>query len=186
MDDTIFKYKTLSEKVFTSNSNDPKATFDHNVLEREIKHVVATAVIGGQIPSMQLKDSRTDLCRTFVVATSLHAGGPVRMRSFGTRDADAFSACIWQVGRATSAAPTFFAPIEIEDVLYGDGGTGWNNPTKEAIAEARNIWPNRSIGIVISIGTGLEEPLKLRDKSTKLSKLAQSLLCSVFDQLRDG
>ena len=170
MDDAIFKYKTLSEKVFTSKSNDPKATFDHNVLEQEIKNVVATAVIGGQSPSIQLKDSRTDLCRTFVVATSLHAGGAVKMRSYGTRDADPFPACIWQVGRATSAAPTFFAPIEIEDVLYGDGGTGWNNPTKEAISEARNIWPNRPIGIVISIGTGLEEALQLKDKSTQASQ----------------
>ena len=176
VDDAIIKYKTLSEKVFTSNSNDPKATFDHRVLEQEIKNVVATAVPGGQSPLTQLKDSPTDLCHTFVVATSLHAGGAVRMRSFGTRDADAFSACIWQVGRATSAAPTFFTPIEIDDVLYGDGGTGWNNPTREAIAEARNIWPNRPIGIVISIGTGLEEALQLNEKSTQLSKLADVLL----------
>jgi predicted acylesterase/phospholipase RssA len=176
VDEAILKYKTLSEKVFTSKSNDPKATFDYRVLEQEIKCVVATAVIGGQSPSMQLKDSRSDLCRTFVVATSLHAGGAVRMRSYGTRDADPFPACIWQVGRATSAAPTFFAPTEIDDVLYGDGGTGWNNPTKEAIAEADNIWPDRPIGIVISIGTGLEEALELKDKPTQLSSLAQLLL----------
>jgi predicted acylesterase/phospholipase RssA len=171
VDDTILKYKTLSEKVFTTKSNDPKATFDHKVLEQEIKYIVATAVIGGQSPSTELKDCRSDLCRTFVVATSLHAGGAVRMRSYGTRDVDPFPACIWQVGRATSAAPTLFAPIEIEDVLYGDGRTGWNNPTKEAIIESRNIWPNRPIGIVISIGTGLEAPLELKDNSTQLPKL---------------
>src|SRR5436190_2054898 len=176
VDDAIIKYKTLSEKVFTSNSNDPKATFDHRVLEQEIKNVVATAVPGGQSPLTQLKDSPTDLCHTFVVATSLHAGGLVRMRSFGTRDADAFSPCIWHVGRATSAAPTFFTPIEIDDVLYGDSGTGWNNPTREAIAEARNIWPNCPIGITISIGTGLGEALQLNEKSTQLSKLADVLL----------
>jgi hypothetical protein len=176
VDDAIFKYKTLSEKVFTSKSNDPKATFDHKVLEQEIKNIVAAAPIDGQSPSTELKDPRTDLCRTFVVATSLHAGGPVRMRSFGTRDADPFPACIWQVGRATTAAPTFFLPIEIGDVLYGDGGTGWNNPTKEAILEAHSIWPNRPIGILISIGTGLEGPLQLKDKNTKLPELAQTLL----------
>jgi len=98
------------------------------------------------------------------------------MRSFGTRDADPFQACIWQVGRATSAAPTFFLPIEIGDVVYGDGGTGWNNPTKEAILEAHSIWPNRPIGIVVSIGTGLEDSLQLKDKSTKLPELAQTFL----------
>jgi predicted acylesterase/phospholipase RssA len=175
VDDAILKYKTLSEKVFASKSNDRKATFDHKVLEQEIKHVVATAVID-QSPSIPLKDSRTDLCRTFVVSTSLHAGGAVRMRSYGTRDADPFPACIWEVARATSSAPTLFAPIEIDHVAYGDGGTGWNNPTKEAILEAHNIWPNRPIGIVISIGTGLEEPLQLKDKSTQLPKLVQMFL----------
>ena len=98
------------------------------------------------------------------------------MRSFGTRDADPFPACIWQVARATSAAPTYFLPIEIDDVLYGDGGTGWNNPTKEAIAEARNIWPDRPIGIVVSIGTGLEEALQLNDTSKAVPGVVQSLL----------
>jgi hypothetical protein len=176
VDDAIFKYKTLSEKVFTSRSNDPKATFDRKVLEQEIKNVVATAPIGGQSPSIELKDPRPDLCRTFVVATSLDAGGAVRMRSFNTRDADAFPACIWQVGRATSAAPTFFLPIPIGDVLYGDGGTGWNNPTKQAVLEAHSIWPKRPIGIVVSIGTGLEEALQLKDKATKLPDLAHMLL----------
>ena len=98
------------------------------------------------------------------------------MRSFGTRDADPFPACIWQVARATSAAPTYFLPIEIDDVLYGDGGIGWNNPTKEAIAEARNVWPDRPIGILISIGTGLEEALQLNDTSKAIPLVVQSLL----------
>ena len=176
MEDVISKYKRLSEKVFSTKSHDPKATYDHTVLEQEIKNIVATSVKGGQSPSTQLSDSRPDLCRTFVVATSIHAGGAIRMRTFGTRDADPFPACIWQVARATSAAPTFFAPIEIDDVLYGDGGTGWNNPTKEAIAEANNIWPNRPIGIVVSIGTGLENALELRDEPTQAPSLAKALL----------
>jgi predicted acylesterase/phospholipase RssA len=180
VDDAIIKYKNLSEKVFTSKSNDPKATFDHMVLEREIKDVVATTVIGGQSPSIELMDSRIDMCRTFVVAMSRHAGGAVRLRTYQTRDADPFHASIWQAGRATLAAPTFFAPIEIDDVVYGDGGTGWNNPTEEAIAEAGNIWPNSVIGIVISIGTGLENVLELEDEPTQLSIIAKFFLRYTF------
>jgi len=133
-------------------------------------------VPGGQSPSTQLKDSRVDLCRTFVVATSLHATGAVRMRSYATRDDDPFAACIWEAARATSAAPAFFLPIRINDVLYGDGGLGYNNPTDEAIAEARKIWPGRPIGIVLSIGTGLEEALQLKDESTEISKMAKAML----------
>ena len=43
--------------------------------------------------------------------------------------------CIWQAAKAASAAPTFVALIEIEDIIYSDNETGWNNLTKEAIAE---------------------------------------------------
>jgi len=157
-------------------SNDPKAIFDHTILEREIKNIIATAVEGGQSPSMELKDSHPNLCRTFVIATSKHAGGAVRMRTFRTTYRKPFPACIWQVARATSAAPTFFAPIEIGDEVYGDGGTGWNNPAKEAIAEALDIWPKRRIGILVSIGTGLEKELELKDQPVRIPELMQLLL----------
>src|SRR5208282_867088 len=70
----------------------------------------------------------------------------------------------------------------IDDVLYSDGGAGWNNPTKEAIAEARNIWPNRPIGILVSLGTGLEESLQLNDTSKEVPKVVQSLLQNTSPQ----
>ena len=151
-------------------SMDPKAMFDHTVLEQEIKIIIATAE-SGQSLSIELKDSHPNLCRTFVIATSKHAGGAVRMRTFRTPYRKPFPACIWQAARATSAAPTFFAPIEIGDVLYGDGGTGWNNPAKEAIAEALDIWPNRRVGILVSIGTGLEKALELKDRPVRIPEL---------------
>jgi len=112
-----------------------------------------------------MKDDHPEACRTFVVSTTLRASGSVRMRTYDTSTADASDICIWQAARATSAAPTFFAPILIDNVSYGDGGIGWNNPTKEAIAEVQNIWPNRVIGCVVSIGTGLEEALQLNERS---------------------
>jgi len=87
------------------------------IREDDIKKFVATAIPSGQSPLTQLKDLRVDLCHTFIVATSLHAGGAVRMLSFGTRDDDPFPACKWQAARATAATPTYFLPIEIDDVL---------------------------------------------------------------------
>ena len=150
--------------------------FDHTVLEQEIKNIIATAVEGGQSPSMELKDSHPNLCRTLVIATSKHAGGAVRMPTFRTTHRKPFSACIWQAARATSAAPTFFAPIEIGDEVYGDGGTSWNNPAKEAIAEALDTWPNRPVGILVSIGTGLEKELELKDQPARIPELARLLL----------
>jgi len=85
----------------------------------------------------------------------------------------AFPATVWQAARATTSAPTFFLPIVINRVEYSDGGTGFNNPAELAINEAHDIWPNRSIGCLVSIGTGLEDAIQLGNES---KGFAQKLL----------
>jgi hypothetical protein len=110
-------------------------------------------------------------CRTCVLA-SRHEGlgkAAVRMRSYATKYNDPFQAQIWQVARATSASPTYFLPIDINGVRFGDSRIGWDNPTMEAINEAYYIWPGRSIACVISIGTGLEEAIQLTSEPVALS-----------------
>jgi len=65
-----------------------------------------------------------------------------------------FDKClIWQACRATSAAPTFFPPIEIEGQKFLDGGMVFNNPVHIVYREAREIWPDQE-PLLISIGTG--------------------------------
>ena len=56
MDDAIHKYRTLSKKVFTSTSNDLKATFDYTILKQEIKNIISNAVEESQSLSTELKD----------------------------------------------------------------------------------------------------------------------------------
>jgi predicted acylesterase/phospholipase RssA len=63
------------------------------------------------------------------------------------------------VARATSATPGYFAPAEIRLNSYLDGGLRYNNPSMEAIREAKRIWGPRKIGCLISIGTGLMNPV---------------------------
>ena len=62
---------------------------------------------------------------------------------------------IWKALRATSAAPTFFDSIEIDGVEYVDGGFGCNNPAVAVYEEAKKLWPDRDIGCIVSIGTGV-------------------------------
>ena len=64
-----------------------------------------------------------------------------------------------QAARATTAAPTFFAPASIGLNKYIDGGIGYNNPAEQAILEARRIWPSRPIGCLVSLGTGKNVPI---------------------------
>ena len=64
----------------------------------------------------------------------------------------------------------------INGVTYGDGGTGWNNPTAEAITEAHKIWPNRPIGCLLSIGTGLEKAIQLNHDDESSPEIRTQLL----------
>jgi patatin-like phospholipase/acyl hydrolase len=38
---------------------------------------------------------------------------------------------IWQAGRATSAAPSYFDRMKVGDYEFIDGGLGFNNPVGE-------------------------------------------------------
>lgn len=177
VEQAIEKYQILSETVFSELSKSPTSKFNHSALEKGLKQVIMESPLNLQADALLPDENR---CKTFVVAIRTRAGGAaVRMRSYNTSTAYAFPAQIWEVARATSAAPTLFEPIKIKGVTYGDGGTGWNNPAAEAIAEAHKIWPNRPIGCLLSIGTGLEKAVQLGlgngSSSEAVSKLLRKL-----------
>ncbi|KAL6712759.1 hypothetical protein ACLMJK_009697 [Lecanora helva] len=74
---------------------------------------------------------------------------------------------IWEVARATSAAPTYFKPVEIDGRLYLDGGFGANNPCGEIVDEVRSLNNQavKCVKIVVSVGTGKnKESGRLKNK----------------------
>lgn len=85
---------------------------------------------------------------------------PRRFRTYPVRALEIADCQIWEAARATSATPTFFKRIEIEDGSGGkeefrDGGLRCNNPTKQVLEEAKATFGNnRPVGCVVSIGTG--------------------------------
>lgn len=68
--------------------------------------------------------------------------------------------------RKSTAAPTIFKPVKVKKVVYTDGGIVASNPTGIAIHEARTLFPNVPIEMVVSIGTGgfTEERFSLTEK----------------------
>ncbi|CZR51442.1 uncharacterized protein PAC_01318 [Phialocephala subalpina] len=168
VDEAITHYRTLAEIAFATSSSNGDAGFDSNVLELAIKRFIiqAPAPTAGCLhedePYEDFSiDTPTGGCRTFVVATRTRGGHQaVRLRSYPTKSKDALKCKIWEAARATSATATFFSPIIIGPVLYGDAQTGWNNPTREAFNEACSIWEGRPVGCLISLGTG-EDPIQL-------------------------
>ena len=127
------------------------------ILEKNIEKVLRKTET---TPDTNLFDERLDCCRTFVVAKRhLALDSPaVLLRSYEV-DGTEIQCTILEAARATSAAPTYFPEMRIGRDNYVDGGIGSNNPAGEAIREARRIWKERKIGCLVSIGTGLMEPI---------------------------
>lgn len=95
-------------------------------------------------------------CRGFVLTSLKNALGLPRILT--TYDPNDRNTKIWEALRATSAAPTFFEEMQFgtPKVTYLDGGVGFNNPCAEVDYAAKALWEGRSIGIIVSVGTGLQ------------------------------
>ena len=96
---------------------------------------------------------------------------------------------IWQVVRATSAAPNYFSPITVDGKLFVDGGFGTNNPTLEAFREA--TWSDDDMPsnlMIISIGSGVGKHLSRfggsKSKYGLLLKYIESAIRMVSDTER--
>jgi hypothetical protein len=120
--------------------------------------------------------------RRFVCATSKETGDTVRLtcyRSPRGREQLLRTTKIWEAGRATSAASSFFDPITIGDFGEGfvDGATGANNPVYEVWNEAQDLWPSgsleESVKCFVSIGTGIPSLTPFTDD---LASVGKSLL----------
>ncbi|HEV3220782.1 MAG TPA: patatin-like phospholipase family protein [Candidatus Acidoferrales bacterium] len=73
---------------------------------------------------------------------------------------DAYDWPIATIARGTSAAPTFFPPLLLNDAdgqktyTLVDGGIYVNNPAMAAFAEGRHLHPDATEFIVVAVGTG--------------------------------
>jgi hypothetical protein len=73
------------------------------------------------------------------------------------RPGPADSSLIWEVARATSAAPSYFNTIKIGEGEYVDGGFGVNNPSQHIFWEVSQMNHNldQANDLSVSIGTGV-------------------------------
>jgi uncharacterized protein len=96
------------------------------------------------------------------------------------------------VARATSAAPTYFEPLQLTvdpdgNRAFIDGGVYANNPAMCAYVEARKIYPEENDFLVVSLGTGeLTRSMPYEEvKGWGLALWAQPILNVVFDGVSD-
>ncbi|KAL8926793.1 MAG: hypothetical protein Q9172_001670 [Xanthocarpia lactea] len=199
VDDCINEYKTLGQKIFGNPR--PLAfgavmwhKFNYRVLEDVIKNVTRRHSEKSEEDVLHFP-SDEDLCRTIVIAYAEYnkTEAPYLFRTYYTprpasepnrtrlRQATARNhgqpprLSIWQIGRATSAAPKYFPPIKIErsigddhqrEVRFKDGGFGCNNPSEEAYHDIvhKHGGSSAAVSLFISIGTGVS-PVELFAKA---------------------
>jgi predicted acylesterase/phospholipase RssA len=79
---------------------------------------------------------------------------------------------ILEAARATSAAPTYFPAQEVnmkgKKFMAVDGGVGANNPAEEALNDIKKKFGAQYKVNMLSLGTGIEEKVKLHDQAGKL------------------
>ena len=114
----------------------------------------------------------------FLCALKKEDNSAVRFRAYpgldGTRTP--FANCkIWEAARATSAAPFYFPSAIVEGVKFWDGGLANNNPILEVWAERSQVYPQRSVKCVISLGTGFSERKPSKSTLAVLGKGKQVL-----------
>ncbi|KDR74883.1 hypothetical protein GALMADRAFT_249794 [Galerina marginata CBS 339.88] len=164
VDMAIEQYCNLVQEVFSdAKALGGNGKFSATKLEKVIKSVVQ-AITGDSESPLQEADQGVT-CRTFVCALNAHnmdGNIPQLFRTYQSRQVP-FDCKIWEAARATSAMPTLFEHIEIgRQQPFIDGGLGRNNPSWVVLYEAKDLFKDRQIGCLVSIGTGKPEVISIQ------------------------
>ena len=113
---------------------------------------------------------------------------PAIFRSYYAEGSPPSKCPIWQAARATTAAPSFFKPMEIDTppvpITYVDGGLGHNNPAHLAITEAGKLWSMGNKFCLVSIGTGQQSAKSIISESKLETDLETQR--SMFTQVKSS
>ncbi|KAL9564321.1 hypothetical protein ACKAV7_011512 [Fusarium commune] len=140
--DAIMKKVAPGKKPFKSGSK-----WDANELDKCIKQLVEEQL--GQDPGqvLLLDEESAKTCKVSVLFRSYE--NPLEKSELpGIKH--------WEAARATSAAPMYFAPLEVGGYKFLNGGLQANNPMGWLWNEVLSVFsPARSTNCFLSIGTGI-------------------------------
>lgn len=163
--------------------------FDAEILEEKVREIVAARCNGNR--EEKLYDPETTQaapgfkpCHVAVVAVYADHLNTEQPRVLSSYDRNQICT-IWQAARATSAAPTFFDPIEfgVPPVRYIDAGFGFNNPAEIAYDEVKDRWSGRQLGLLLSLGTGKESIAALSRSPSKFGVKRQLAIVEALEQM---
>ncbi|KAL2867769.1 uncharacterized protein BJX67DRAFT_77366 [Aspergillus lucknowensis] len=149
--------------------------FSGEKLAAAVKRVVKRETGNEDTPFFNKEEEQ---CRVFVCATRTANTALAIMRSYRSDEEDSAQGTIWEVARATSAAPTFFPPVKFGNppAEYVDGALVHNNPIRLVMGEINKVWGcERELCCVVSIGTGTPVTPKLGSMGVSVLKACAKL-----------
>ena len=137
------------------------------------------------LSNKRLSEAQPDL---IVPAYNMSEPGPYFFKTRKARESpgvDDFPLSV--VARATSAAPTYFEPLEVNNAAFVDGGVFAVNPAMSAFAEVMRFQPTAEV-LLLSLGTGERTRKRTFDevKDWGLVEWAKPILDVVFDGVSDA
>lgn len=151
-----------------------KGKFSSKLLKASIDEVVAEMGYSGSDP---LNDGVERKCKVFVCARAVETNSTSRLRSYDLPHEPyvGVAPTITEAAMATSAAVSFFDPVEVGSRKYVDAGLGTNNPVDEVEEEACEIWCRKKrvselqtrTACFVSIGTGHPGNKSINDRVDK-------------------
>ena len=113
-------------------------------------------------------------------ALNMNARKPCLFRTYKAPEYQLPNCMIWEAACATSATPTFFERIIINEEQFIDGGLGGNNLIHQVLQEAELMFPDRHIACIVSIGTGQAETISI----PKPDWIQRAIPLDVIDAMR--
>lgn len=182
-------YTEKGAKIFSTNIFHKIATLDgitderykSSGIESVLKDLLGETMLSAALTPVLVPAYEIGL-RTPFFFKSRHAKNP---------DKENYDFRMWQVARASSAAPTYFEPYKInmdkhegaDYFTFIDGGVYANNPSMCAFAEAKVMFGNEDDILMVSLGTGeLSRGIPYEEaKDWGLINWAKPMLGIVFD-----
>jgi len=148
----------------------------------------ARAVFEKYFGATTLKQSKT---RLMVTSYDIERRSPIFFKSWRAQNEPGADFRMSDVARATSAAPTYFPPVQLTNgndrYALVDGGVFANNPTMCVLADAKKLFPADTEFFVVSLGTGnADRPIPFDDaKGWGLAEWAHPLIDVLIDGVSD-
>jgi hypothetical protein len=183
-------YKSEGHKIF-SRSVWHEIRAVGNMLEEKYPASGVESVLRQYLGEARLKDAVTEV---FITAYEIEDRIPWFFSSRDAATRDGYDFAMWEVGRATSAAPTYFEPARLPAEnergywAFVDGGVFANNPALCGLTEATTNYRREHEGespdiLLVSLGTGELTRTIPYDKAKEWGLLgwAHPLLSVIFD-----